>query len=192
MAARRQLIVVSNRGPVSYTRDEGGARDTLRGGGGLVDGARAASSTQHDVTWIASAMTDEDRVVAASRRRSRRRPATARCTACARTIPSPTTATTTSSPNPTLWFLQHLLWGSVRARPRSVHHAWSTATRPVNANLRGGRPGSSTRARTRRPLHDYHLYLAPALVRERPAGCASAPTSCTSRGRRPILVTCCR
>ena len=62
-AGRRKLIVVSNRGPVSYARGDDGARVAKRGGGGLVTALRGLVS-HHDVTWIASAMTDEDREVA--------------------------------------------------------------------------------------------------------------------------------
>ena len=62
MAARRKLIVVSNRGPVSFARDEDGNRVTRRGGGGLVTALRSFVA-HHDVTWIASAMTVEDRAV---------------------------------------------------------------------------------------------------------------------------------
>ena len=35
-AERRKLIIVSNRGPVSFVRDADGQRTTRRGGGGLV------------------------------------------------------------------------------------------------------------------------------------------------------------
>ena len=63
MSARRKLIVVANRGPVSYARDADGERITKRGGGGLVTALRGLV-TQHTVTWIASAMTDEDHAVA--------------------------------------------------------------------------------------------------------------------------------
>src|SRR5690349_23018412 len=63
MHDRRRLIVVSNRGPVSFTRVNG-ERVARRGGGGLVTGLRSLVE-HHDVTWIASAMTEEDRVVAA-------------------------------------------------------------------------------------------------------------------------------
>src|SRR5205085_2367024 len=62
MAERRKLIVVSNRGPVSYSR-ENGERVARRGGGGLVTALRGLVS-HHDVTWIASAITDEDRAAA--------------------------------------------------------------------------------------------------------------------------------
>ena len=61
--ARRKLIVVSNRGPVSFGRASDGTHVAQRGGGGLVTALRSLVS-HHDVTWIASAMTDEDRAVA--------------------------------------------------------------------------------------------------------------------------------
>src|SRR2546425_702853 len=60
-ARRRKLIVVSNRGPVTYGRDNG-ERVTRRGGGGLVTALRGLVA-HHDVTWVASAMTEEDRAV---------------------------------------------------------------------------------------------------------------------------------
>src|SRR5688500_20093641 len=63
MGARRKLIVVSNRGPVTFDRDADGGRVARRGGGGLVTALRSLVA-QHDVTWIASAMTEEDRAVA--------------------------------------------------------------------------------------------------------------------------------
>src|SRR5256714_9500252 len=64
MGERRKLIVVSNRGPITFARADNGERIAKRGGGGLVTALRSLVS-HHDVTWIASAITDEDRVVAA-------------------------------------------------------------------------------------------------------------------------------
>ena len=61
---RRELIVVSNRGPVTFARDADGNRIARRGGGGLVTALRSLVS-HHDVTWVASAISDEDRAVAA-------------------------------------------------------------------------------------------------------------------------------
>src|SRR5262245_21759669 len=63
MSDRRKLIVVSNRGPLLFGRDANGERTVGRGGGGLVTALRGLIEL-HDVTWIASAMSDEDRVVA--------------------------------------------------------------------------------------------------------------------------------
>src|SRR2546423_13222444 len=57
---RRRLIVVSNRGPVTFGRDDAGKRVARRGGGGLVTALRPLVS-HHDVTWIASAISEEDR-----------------------------------------------------------------------------------------------------------------------------------
>src|SRR5947208_7636117 len=60
---RRKLIVVSNRGPVSFSRGDDGERVARRGGGGLTTALRGLLSL-HDVTWIASAISDEDRELA--------------------------------------------------------------------------------------------------------------------------------
>jgi len=49
-AARRRLVVVSNRGPVVYSRTEAG-RSARRGGGGLVT-ALSGLVPAHDVTWV--------------------------------------------------------------------------------------------------------------------------------------------
>src|SRR5436305_298709 len=67
MVERRRLIVVSNRGPASFSRDEDGKRVARRGGGGLVTALRSLVA-HHDVTWLATAMTEEDRAVVAEAR----------------------------------------------------------------------------------------------------------------------------
>ena len=64
MSDRRKLIVVANRAPATYERDLDGNRVTRRGGGGLVT-ALGSLVRHHDVTWVASAMSDEDRAAAA-------------------------------------------------------------------------------------------------------------------------------
>ena len=58
------LVVVSNRGPVSFRRDPDGVVEAVRGAGGLV-AALAPLADRHDVVWVASAMGDADREVAA-------------------------------------------------------------------------------------------------------------------------------
>ena len=69
-ADRRTLTVVSNRGPIHYDRADG-ERVARRGSGGLVSALRGLIGG-HDVTWIACAISDEDRAVAAERRRALR------------------------------------------------------------------------------------------------------------------------
>ena len=53
------LVLVSNRGPVTF----GPGDEVHRGTGGLVT-ALIGLATHRDVTWVASAMTDEDVMVA--------------------------------------------------------------------------------------------------------------------------------
>ncbi|WMD09534.1 trehalose-6-phosphate synthase [Streptomyces sp. FXY-T5] len=55
-----QVLVASNRGPVSYTVGEDGSLDAKRGGGGLVSGLSAIGSDA-DSLWVCSALSDGDR-----------------------------------------------------------------------------------------------------------------------------------
>ena len=116
MAGRRALIIVSNRGPVTFDRGPGGERVTRRGGGGLVTALRGLLE-HHDVTWIAAATTDEDRVVAAEG-----------SSEVAFVAPEPDAyhGYYNVVANPMLWFIQHGLWGR-GLRPdldRAFHDAW--------------------------------------------------------------------
>jgi trehalose 6-phosphate synthase len=172
MSERRRLIVVSNRGPVTYSRDSAGTRLAERGGGGLVTALRSLVS-HHDVTWVASAMTEEDRAVATE----------------AGGVAVPEVAWDESPyrlrlvdhdpkaydwyynvvSNPTLWFLQHYLWGLAQAPDvdQGLHHAWSDGYVAVNRNFADAVLDELDRApRSAVLFHDYHLYVAPALVRE--------------------------
>ena len=53
------IIIVSNRGPYSFTQREDGGFDTQRGSGGLVT-ALGALAEKHEVLWVASAMSADD------------------------------------------------------------------------------------------------------------------------------------
>jgi trehalose 6-phosphate synthase len=173
VGGRRQLIVVSNRGPVSFARDEDGNRVARRGGGGLVTALRGLV-THHDVTWIASAMTDEDRSVSAgagggaieetARDGSRYR--------LRLVVHDPIAYDRFYNvvANPTLWFIQHYLWGLAAAPDvdDGLHTAWYDGYEPVNRSFADAvvaeldnNPGASVF------FHDYHLYLAPRIVRDR-------------------------
>jgi trehalose 6-phosphate synthase len=66
-ALESPLVVASNRGPVSFRRNEDGALVGERGSGGLVT-ALAGVLFESDATWLAAAMSDGDREVAASGR----------------------------------------------------------------------------------------------------------------------------
>jgi trehalose 6-phosphate synthase len=173
LAERRKLIVVSNRGPVSFGRAPNGERIARRGGGGLVTALRSLVA-HHDVTWIASAMTDEDRVVAAE---SAQEPIaeTARDGSAYRLRLIAHDAQAYDwfynvVANPTLWFLQHYMWGLTESPDvdLGLHHAWFSGYLPVNEAFAEAVLGELERQPDAAVFfHDYHLYLAPKLVRDR-------------------------
>src|SRR5437588_170377 len=161
---RRKLIVASNRGPVSFQAD-GSER---RSSGGLATALRSLLR-HHDVTWIASAASDEDRARAGT---------TLDLTA---EDGSPYRLHLIAHDeqaydwyynvvaNPMLWFVQHSLW-ELAYTPRvdrAFHTAWCDGYAAVNAGFAAAvlaeldrEPGAAVF------FHDYHLYLAPRLVRE--------------------------
>ena len=173
MASRRKLIVVSNRPPVSFALDEDGKRVARRGGGGLVTALRSLVA-MHDVTWVASAMTDEDRAVAAEAGgaaidETARDGSPYRLRLVAHEEAAYDWFYNVVS-NPTLWFLQHYLWDLAHAPnlDRGLHLAWEEGYVTVNAGFADAvveelevQPDSAV------CFHDYHLYLAPRLVRAR-------------------------
>jgi trehalose 6-phosphate synthase len=61
----RPVVVVSNRGPLTFRRDDAGALVAKRGAGGLVSGLGPLVSGT-DALWVAAAMTDGDREAAAA------------------------------------------------------------------------------------------------------------------------------
>src|SRR3546814_16525798 len=62
--AARPIVLASNRGPVSFTRESDGSLVSRRGAGGLISGIGPLMSAA-DATWIAAAITDGDRDAAA-------------------------------------------------------------------------------------------------------------------------------
>jgi trehalose 6-phosphate synthase len=165
--SRRKLIVVSNRGPIGYARD-GGERVARRGAGGLVT-ALAPLVSHHEVTWIASAISDEDHAVATqgpveetaedgSRYRLR----------LVAHPPEVYELYYNVVANPALWFVQHGLWERKRDPERDLIPAWEEGYVAVNRAFADAvdaelelQPDAAVF------FHDYHLYVAPRLVRER-------------------------
>jgi trehalose 6-phosphate synthase len=173
MSGRRKLIVVSNRGPVTHARNEAGDRVLRRGGGGLVTALRSLVA-YHDVTWIASALSEED-VLVAEEAKGQAIPETSRDGSPYRLRLVPHDPQVYDLyynvvSNPMLWFVQHYLWGLAEAPDvdQGLHHAWTDGYAAVNESF----AAAVLDELKRQPdaavfFHDYHLYLAPALVRER-------------------------
>jgi trehalose 6-phosphate synthase len=170
---RRKLIVVSNRGPVTFGQDASGERIARRGGGGLVTALRSLVS-HHDVTWIASAMTDEDRAVAVEAggeaiEETARDGSLYRLRLVAHD-PNAYDWYYNVIANPVLWFIQHYLWGLASAPDvdQGLHHAWEEGYVVVNRGFADAvvdelesTPDAAVM------FHDYHLYVAPGFVRDR-------------------------
>jgi trehalose 6-phosphate synthase len=169
--ARRKLIVVSNRGPVSFSRGEDGLRVARRGGGGLVTALRGLV-TRHEVTWIASAMTEEDRA-AAEEAEDRALDEVAEDGSPYRLRlvahdPAAYDWYYNVVANPVLWFVQHYLWGLAAAPEvdQALHHAWQEGYVAVNRNFAEAVLDELEREPDAAVFfHDYHLYAAPGLVR---------------------------
>jgi trehalose 6-phosphate synthase len=160
----RPVVLLSNRGPVTFSASEAGALEARRGAGGLVSGlAPLVAGTE--ALWIAAAMSDADRqaaaegVVDADDLRVRLLGI------------DPATYSTAYDVvcNATLWFAHHGLFESAR-RPRHDGHwaaAWQ-AYREVNAafaraTIESAPDGAAVL------VQDYHLCLvAPAVRAARP------------------------
>jgi trehalose 6-phosphate synthase len=159
---RRKLIVVSNRGPVTFDRDG----STRRSSGGLATALRALLQ-HHDVTWIASAMSEGDRAHAGETLQH-----DAYRLHLVAHDPQAYDWYYNVVANPMLWFIQHSLW-ELAYTPKvdaAFHNAWRHGYAAVNANF----AEAALAELEREPdaavfFHDYHLYLAPGIVRrERP------------------------
>jgi len=173
---RRRLIVVSNRGPLSFARDAEGNRVVRRGAGGLVTALRGLIE-QHDVTWIASALSDEDRAVALEHgdepfdeHSAGGSPYRLRLV-----VHDPVVFDRYYNvvANGTLWFLHHYLWGLATSPDidGAFRQAWDGGYVPVNEAFADAVCGELAEHPDALVwFHDYHLYVAPRLVRERCSG----------------------
>ena len=172
MRGRRKLIVVSNRGPVTFATDESGRRVLGRGGGGLVTALRSLVNHQ-DVTWIASAMSPEDYDVAEEAGgEAIAQTALDGAPYRLRLVPHDPDAYDlyyNVVANPVLWFVQHYLWGLADAPEidQGIYNAWTQGYTAVNRRFAEvilseveRQPGAAVY------LHDYHHYLTPGFVRE--------------------------
>jgi trehalose 6-phosphate synthase len=169
--AESPLVLVSNRGPVTFGPDG----EIKRGTGGLVT-ALIGLASYRDVTWVASAMTDED-VEQAERNQGRPFPVQAPEGGEYRVklVASDNDAYDrfyNIIANPMLWFIQHYLWDLSNAPDirRNETEAFEFGYNAVNEDL--ARAVLDEIEDVEQPIvmvHDYHLYTLPGLIRqERP------------------------
>ena len=159
-AQRTPLVLVSNRGPVTF--HPGG--EIQRGTGGLVT-ALIGLASHRDVTWIASAMTEDDAARAPRRATvpGHRRTATS-TGAAGRVRPDAYDRFYNIIANPMLWFIQHYLWDLSNAPDirRNETEAFEFGYNAVNEDL--ARAVIEEIEDVDEPVvmvHDYHLYTLP-------------------------------
>lgn len=173
LPAGGRLVIVSNRGPLSIVPDDV-SPDRLtarRGSGGLVT-ALGGIAAHLPVTWVAAALEDGDRIAARSRRTLERIVRAALPDQDLELVLEPLPASIHDPyyrvvANPFLWFLQHGLVAEARAVDRpTLMDAWTGGYRPANERLAAAAVRAVAGAD--HPIiwvHDYQLYLAPALIR---------------------------
>jgi trehalose 6-phosphate synthase len=165
------LIIVSNRGPAQFELDENGQRTVRRGGGGLVT-ALSGLVRHRDALWIASAMTDED--IAVSEEAGG--PAELSIDGIDYRVCLVGSDAEAYDrfynviANPILWFIQHYLWDLSNAPDirQEELDAWDYGYQAVNRDV-----ADAVVAQIEGQddplvmLHDYHLYTAPRMIREK-------------------------
>jgi trehalose 6-phosphate synthase len=161
------LVLVSNRGPVTFDPDG----SCTRGGGGLVT-ALTGLASHRDVVWIASAMTDGDKQKAEN---SQGEPFTVSASGGdeyeVRLVTSEEQAYDrfyNAVSNPMLWFIQHYLWDISNApdirqdEVDAFEHGYKVVNEDLAAAVIEQIEGQDEPVVM---VHDYHLYTLPAVVR---------------------------
>ncbi|WP_109000371.1 alpha,alpha-trehalose-phosphate synthase (UDP-forming) [Streptomyces rishiriensis] len=153
-----QVLVASNRGPVSYEVREDGSLHAKRGGGGLVSGL-SAIGPDAGALWVCSALTDGDREAVArgvGEEGVRMLP-----------VPADVHADAYNGiANSVLWFVHHLLYQTplepvFDAEFRRQWAAYETYNRAfAQALAQEAAQGAAVL------VQDYHLCLVPGMLRE--------------------------
>lgn len=172
----QRLIIATNRGPVEYYMTQDKTLKYRRGAGGMVT-ALIDAGNRMEVTWVAMAMTEGDRVklkeaqqendgLMVSPLRGQKMHL--------RYVAVPKSAYRKHYEvisNRVLWFLQHYLYNPTEdtAAARRIQDDWENGYVVANQAIADAvcaeidRQDSSSLVM----LHDYHLYLAPGMIRKR-------------------------
>jgi trehalose 6-phosphate synthase len=168
----RPVVVASNRGPVSFEPDEDGELTAKRGAGGLVTALTSALEMTGGL-WVACAMTDGDREMAAQSEGGRIEVLSEDVKYDVRYLAPPPDVFDryyNGISNRVLWFLHHYLYDTVRS-PRfgaGTRQAWADYI-GVNQEYADALAAAGE-GRDPAPVYlvqDYHLSLVPAMLHER-------------------------
>ncbi|MDQ6659480.1 MAG: trehalose-6-phosphate synthase [Chloroflexota bacterium] len=169
----QRLIIATNRGPVEYYLTQDKVLKHRRGAGGMVT-ALSDAGNRMEVTWVAMAMTDGDRQALKDAKSGLLVSPLPGQKMHLRYVAIPKTAYRKhydGISNQMLWFLQHYLYNPSEetAETLRIQDAWKNGYWVANkaiadaVNAEIDREDSSAVVM----LHDYHLYLAPAMIREK-------------------------
>jgi trehalose 6-phosphate synthase len=192
----RRLIIASNRGPIEHTLDKQNKLKTKRGAGGMVTALLPAAryAPPGSFTWIAVAMTDADRMVAENQeaawndgnhafiqgsaasanghRRPRKSDTQEREPSMRYVLVPPEVYERHYEriSNRILWFLHHYLWNTAEEPTftTQTYKEWEQGYKQTNEAI--AEAVCEEIQRDSSPalvmFQDYHLYLAPGVVRE--------------------------
>ncbi len=169
-----RLILATNRGPVEYYMSQDNELKSRRGPGGVVT-ALVGAAQGMDVTWVAMAMTEGDRLAskAAQQHEGVMKSPLRDQNMLLRYVSIPRAAYRKhyeEISNQLLWFIQHYLYDPTEdgQGTQKIQDAWSNGYYVANRAIADAVNAEIERG-TGTPvvmLHDYHLYLAPAMIRE--------------------------
>jgi len=165
----RLLIVASNRGPVSYSRAEDGSLSANRGGGGMVSGLTsglAAVAADGGALWLCAALSAADREVASQPERAPSGPGEVPV----RMLDIPADvfdAAYNRVSNSVLWFVHHLLFDTPNQPRFDMEFRADWAGYVAYNEAFAAALAQECAPGTRVLIQDYHLSLAPRLLRDR-------------------------
>ncbi len=172
-AESQRLIIASNRGPISFNvNPKTGRFESEPGAGGVVSGLLSATQNR-PVTWIALAMSDADRAIARAHEGGEGHIVRNWPNISLRLVETTEDAYRRyydGVSNKALWFIQHyLLQPTTHPLSAQVTKDWEDGYRVVNEAVAHAVIDELEAGGDEAPVmfQDYHLYLAPALVRER-------------------------
>ena len=181
----QRVLVASNRGPVSYQFGADGSLIPSRGGGGMIAGVTdglAALGPGASATWICAALSDADRAVARAGDTSDGNGIPVRMLDIP---PDIFDRAYNRVANSTLWFLLHQLFdtpnqprfGREFRRDWEAYLAYNEAfADALTEEALTGRALTRGEGGLRVLIQDYHLCLAPRLLRDRLGGQPGHPS----------------
>ncbi len=166
-----RFVIVSNRGPVTFSRSESGERGYSRGAGGLVTALSAVSRRSREAVWIASAMSEEDARVAEESLEEPYEVEDFKIVLVEHEAEAYDLMYNRLA-NPLLWFVQHGLYELPYAPElgEGTKRAWEEGYVAVNENFAGAVARTLEDGGGEEPVilvHDYQLYMVPLFLRER-------------------------